>query len=105
VAGTRFRRIREVAILKTLGGTRRRIAAMFSVEFLLLGTVAGIMGSLLACGLAAVVMIRVMEVDFRFDWLPNLLAIVTTALLANAAGWAASFRILGQKPLEVLRGE
>ena len=105
VAGTRFRRIREVAILKTLGGTRRRIAAMFSVEFLLLGTVAGAMGSLLACGLAAIVMIRVMEVNFRFDWLPNLIAILTTALLANAAGWAASFRILGQKPLEVLRSE
>jgi hypothetical protein len=25
--------------------------------------------------------------------------------LANAAGWVASFRILGQKPLEVLREE
>ena len=29
----------------------------------------------------------------------------TGAVLANVAGWLASFRILRQKPLEVLRGE
>ena len=33
------------------------------------------------------------------------MAIVATALVANAAGWLASYRILGQKPLEVLREE
>ena len=53
VAGTRFRRMREVVILKTLGATRRRIAWIFSVEFLALGAVAGLMGSLLAAGFAA----------------------------------------------------
>ena len=44
VAGTRFRRIREVVILKTLGATRGRIAQIFSIEFLVIGTVAGLMG-------------------------------------------------------------
>jgi ABC-type lipoprotein release transport system permease subunit len=34
-----------------------------------------------------------------------LVAVALTALLANAAGWLASARILGQKPLEVLRDE
>ncbi len=38
VAGTRFRRMREVVTLKTLGATRRRIAWIFSVEFLALGS-------------------------------------------------------------------
>ena len=42
VAGTRFRRIREVIILKTLGATRARIARIFSVEFLVIGTVTGV---------------------------------------------------------------
>ena len=51
MAGTRFRRMREVVTLKTLGATRRRIAWIFSVEFLALGAVAGVMGSLLASGL------------------------------------------------------
>jgi putative ABC transport system permease protein len=31
--------------------------------------------------------------------------LVGTAILATATGWVASFRILGQKPLQVLREE
>ncbi len=48
VAGTRYRRIREVAILKTLGATKRRITSIFSIEFSILGAVAGLVGGLLA---------------------------------------------------------
>ncbi|MBK9166934.1 MAG: FtsX-like permease family protein [Bryobacterales bacterium] len=105
VAGTRFRRIREVVILKTLGATRRKVRAIFSMEFTLLGLAAGVMGALLASGFSALLLQRVMEVTPRFDLVPNLVAIGLTILLANAAGWLASARILDQKPLEALRGE
>ena len=105
VAGTRFRRIRETAVLKTLGATRRRVAAIFSVEFLVLGTAAGAMGSLLANGFTAALLKGLLDVRFRFDLLPALVATALTALVAVGAGWAASYRILGQRPLEVLRDE
>ena len=105
VAGTRFRRIREVVILKTLGATRRRIAWVFSVEFLALGVVSGVMGSLLASGFAAVALKRLLEIEFHLDLATNALAVVLAALVAAGAGWAASFRILGRKPLEILREE
>jgi putative ABC transport system permease protein len=105
VAGSRFRRMREVVILKTLGATRRRIAGIFSVEFLVLGAAAGLMGSLLASGFAALVLKFLMEIEFHFDFLSNGAAIVLAALIATAAGWAASFPILGRKPLEILRDE
>jgi putative ABC transport system permease protein len=105
VAGSRFRRIREVVILKTLGGTRQKIANIFSVEFLVLGAVAGLMGGLLGSGFSAFMLRRVWEADAGFAVIPLLVAVLTTAILANAAGWIASARILGQKPLEVLRDE
>jgi putative ABC transport system permease protein len=105
VAGTRFRRMREVVILKTLGATRRRIAAIFSVEFLVLGTVAGVMGSLLASGFAALVLKFLMQVEFRFDVISDSLAVALAALIAVAAGWLASYPILQRKPLEILRDE
>src|ERR1019366_6060502 len=105
VAGTRFRRMREVVTLKTLGATRRRIAWIFSVEFLALGTVSGLMGSLLAEGFAALVLKRLLQIDFHLA-LPTLgSAVGLAALVKRAAGWAASFRILGRKPLEILRDE
>ena len=45
VASTRFRRIREVVVLKTLGAKRRRIATVFSIEFTVLGLMAGAVGA------------------------------------------------------------
>ncbi len=105
VAATRFRRIREVAVLKTLGATRKRVVAIFSVEFLILGSVAGLMGSVLATGFSNLLLVRLLDAKARVDWGPGLIAIALTAAMAAAAGWLVSHRILGQKPLEVLRGE
>ena len=102
IAGTRYRRTREVVVLKTLGATRARIAAVFSVEFLVLGLVAGTVGVLFANLLTRVLLHR-MDVAYQVNWMVVLAGILGTALLANATGWFASFRILGQKPLEVLR--
>ena len=105
VAGTRFRRMKEVVILKTLGATRRQVTRIFSVEFLTLGLVAGLMGAILATIFSSLLLHRLLNAQFQFDWRATLVAVALTALLANASGWAASFRILRQKPLEVLREE
>jgi len=105
VAGTRFRRMREVVILKTLGATRWRVSRIFSVEFLVLGAVAGLMGSLLAGGFANILLKRMLDAKTSIPVIPILLSVIATALIANAAGWMASFPILGQKPLEILREE
>jgi putative ABC transport system permease protein len=104
VASTRFRRIREVVVLKTLGATRNRIATVFSVEFVVLGLLAGAVGALFANVLSRILLHR-MQVAFQHDVRGSLSAVVGTAVLAVATGWIASFRILGQKPLEVLREE
>ena len=105
IAGTRFRRVREIVIFKTLGATRATVARMFSIEFLVLGMVAGLMGSLLATGFSSLLLKRFFDAPFAIDLAPNVVAVLATALIAAASGWLASFRILGQKPLEILRGE
>jgi putative ABC transport system permease protein len=104
IAGTRYRRIREVVVLKTLGATRRRIATVFSIEFAVLGMVAGIVGILFANIIARVLLTR-MTVAYHFLWGWAAVALVGTAALTVATGWLASHRILGRKPLEVLREE
>ncbi len=105
IAGTRFRRMREVVILKSLGATRRRIAAIFSVEFLVLGGVAGLMGSLLASAFSSIALSRLLEITYNPGIGAAAATIALSALVAAGAGWAASFRILGKKPLEILREE
>ena len=105
IAGTRFRRVREVVILKTLGATKRHVQRLFSIEFLALGGVAGLLGAILASAFSSLVLKRLLDAKFHVDLPAAGVAILGTALLANISGWLASFRILRQKPLEVLREE
>ncbi|HEY2470207.1 MAG TPA: FtsX-like permease family protein [Terracidiphilus sp.] len=104
IASARFRRMREAVVLKTLGATRMRIVRTFSVEFSVLGLLAGSVGVVFANILTRVLLHR-LEVAFRIDWLATLVALAGTAVLATATGWIASYRILGLRPLEVLREE
>lgn len=104
VAGTRFRRIRETVVLKTLGATRARISAILTVEFLLMGMLSAVVGLLFAHLLTAYLLHR-FELRYSLQAGATSLAILATAALAVIAGWAACFRILGQKPLAVLREE
>jgi putative ABC transport system permease protein len=104
IASTRFRRMREAVVLKTLGATRMRIVRTFSVEFSVLGLLAGSVGVVFANVLTQV-LLRKLEVGFQIEWTATLVALVGTAVLATATGWIASYRILGLRPLEVLREE
>jgi putative ABC transport system permease protein len=105
IAGTRYRRIREVVVLKTLGATRPRIAAIFSIEFAVLGLIAGVVGLLFANALARTLLVHVFHFDYKLQVGWNIAALFLTAALTVLAGWLASHRVLGQKPLEVLREE
>jgi putative ABC transport system permease protein len=104
IASTRFRRMREAVVLKTLGATRMRIVRTFSVEFSVLGLLAGSVGVVFA-NILTRVLLRKLEVGFHIEWSATLIALVGTAVLATATGWIASYRILGLRPLEVLREE
>jgi putative ABC transport system permease protein len=104
IASTRFRRMQEAVVLKTLGATRMRIVRTFSVEFSVLGLLAGAVGVVFANLLTRVLLHR-LEVGFHIAWGATLTALVGTAVLATATGWIASYRILGLRPLQVLREE
>jgi putative ABC transport system permease protein len=104
IAGTRFRRMREAVVLKTLGATRMRIVRTFSVEFSVLGLLAGSVGVVFA-NLLTRVLLNKLDVGFHVEWIATLVALLGTAVLATATGWIASYRILGLRPLEVLREE
>jgi putative ABC transport system permease protein len=106
IASTRFRRMQEAVVLKTLGATRMRIVRTFSVEFSVLGLLAGSVGVVFANLLTRVLFhLFKLEVAFQVSWTATLIALAGTAVLATATGWIASYRILGLRPLEVLREE
>ena len=105
LAATRSQRLYESVVLRTLGATRGTVARTFAVEYACLGATAGIGGTLLAMGLAWGVLRFVLETPWAFEPAAMLLGVLLTITLAVAIGFLATFRLLGHKPLPVLRGE
>jgi putative ABC transport system permease protein len=105
VAMTKFQRLYEAAIYRTLGASTRRIAAMVAVEYGILGFLAGLLGAAGALGLSWVLA----EFLFEMDWrpAPGILSagLVLTSIAVMVVGLAASMDILVRKPLGTLRSE
>ncbi len=99
------RRGREVALLKTLGMTRKGVIGAFAIEYALIGLVAGLIGTVGAAVLAYTVVTRGFELPWAFQPLPMTVALVASVGLAVLAGLAASARALERRPIEVLRAE
>jgi putative ABC transport system permease protein len=103
VAGTRSRRMREVAIFRTVGATKSSLVRIFTVEFVAIGIAAGLLGSLLATVLSSVLVAQLLDASYNFRWFPAIVATGITGLLTALAGWIASYGVLRKKPLEILR--
>jgi putative ABC transport system permease protein len=103
-AGT-VRRGREIALLKTLGMTRKGVIAMLATEYALLGAVAGVIGTAGGLVLSWMVLTRGMELDWHFQLPPTALAVVASIVLTAATGIAASWTALRKRPVEVLRSD
>ena len=104
VASTQLRRAREAALLKTLGQTRMRVAAMFSIEYALSGAVSGLLGAAGAYALAATFTHQVLKLQSWPAWQACVLAVLASIVLSVLGGLLASARALRVRPLEVLRG-
>jgi putative ABC transport system permease protein len=105
VAVTKFQRVYEAAIFKTLGASSRTIAAMLMVEYGLLGTIAGAVGSFGALALGWGVCRFALDIPWRPVLHENVVGTVATSLLIMVIGVAASADVLKRKPLAALRAE
>jgi putative ABC transport system permease protein len=105
LAATRYRRLYESVILKALGATRGLIAQSFAVEYALLGGVAGLIGLWLGSLLSWAVLTYLFELTWSLH--PSLLisGMALTVLLTVVVGFLSTYRLLGQRPLAVLRHE
>jgi putative ABC transport system permease protein len=105
IAMTKFQRIYEAAVLKTLGAKRKTLLIILLAEYGLLGLVAGIIGSAAAIGLSYATSRYV----FDIDWSPtpeiNLAGIAITVAMVVVVGAASTIDVLTRKPLAILRAQ
>jgi putative ABC transport system permease protein len=105
IAMTKFQRVYEAAVLKTLGAKRRVLLTMVLVEYSLLGLVAGLVGAVAANGLSYAVARYVFEIEWSFAPVVNLLGVAATVLLVATVGALSSADVLTRRPLAILRAQ
>ena len=105
VSMTKFRRVYEAAILKTLGASTKLIATMLVVEYGVLGAAAGIVGASCAVGLSWWLATYVLEMPWQPTPLVSLVGVLLTAAAVALVGMVASLDVLRHKPLSTLRAE
>ena len=105
LAATRATRLYESVVWRTLGATRGVVARIFAVEYACLGAAAGLGGTALAAVLAWAVLRFVLDVPWTLELDALLLGVALTVVLAMVVGFLGTFRLLGEKPLPVLRRE
>ena len=101
-AGNRAR-VHDAVVLKTLGATRGTLIAAYIMEYMLLGLATALFA--LAAGSVAgwYVVVEIMKLKAQF--LPDvaLKTVVVALVLTVGFGLAGTWRVLGQKPAQVLR--
>ncbi len=105
ISMTKFQRVYEVAVLKTLGAKRKVLLAMLFVEYGLLGLVAGVVGALASAVLSYFVARFVLEIPLTFSPVAALAGVALTAALVTIVGLASSLNVLARKPLAILRSQ
>jgi putative ABC transport system permease protein len=105
VAMTKFQRVYEAAVFKTLGATTRTIARMLLFEYGVLGLLAGTVGSLGAAALTWGISRWAIEIPWRVYTMEHVMGVVVTTVLVAAIGVLSSLDVLRHKPLATLRAE
>lgn len=102
---SKFQRIQESVLLRTIGASRKQILQINAVEYILLGGMSALTGIVLAL-IASYLMARFMfELDFSFQWMPILAMFVIVTSLTLFIGMLNSREVISKSPLEVLRKE
>ena len=105
LAASRFERLREAVLLKTLGATRRQVARVVLAEYAALGALAGSTGVLLAAGAGWAIVRFLFRSAFTLPVLPLLLFAAGVMTLTAALGAAGSREVFRRTSLELLRNE
>jgi putative ABC transport system permease protein len=105
VAMTKFQRVYEAAVFKTLGANTRTIARMLLFEYSVLGSLAGLIGSLGAIVLTWGVSKYALDIPWRVFAGEHIGGVALTAMLVAIIGVASSLDVLRNKPLSTLRAE
>lgn len=103
LAATRHQRLRESALLRTLGARRRQVAAVLVSEYAAVGAVAALAGVALAGVGGWALVTRWFELPYRLPWAGITLVWLGSAALAAAVAFLGAREVVARTPVALLR--
>jgi putative ABC transport system permease protein len=97
-------RTREIGLRLAIGALEREVLLQFLIEAVVLASLGGVIGIVLATG-ASVVLARVMDVPYVFNPGVNLLSFLFSAAIGVLFGFFPARRAARMDPIEALRHE
>jgi putative ABC transport system permease protein len=105
VRNSKYQRIRESVLLRTLGAQSKQILKINSLEYLFLGVLGSGVGVLLSLVSSFLLAYFVFDTPFIPSWIPFLVVFPGIAFLVLLIGLFNSRGVLNSPPLQVLRKE
>lgn len=105
VANSKFIRIRENVLLRTIGARSKQILLVTLIEYAWLGLFAALTGIVLSLGAGFLLAKFYFEMSFAFDSAELLIIGTGVILLTVLIGWLNSREVINTPPLQVLRKE
>lgn len=102
---SKFQRINESVLMRTIGASRRQIFIINIIEYGMLGALSSLTGIVIAMISSFALMKFVFEFEFYVKWLPVIFVFLFVTLLTIIIGLANSREVVNKSPLEVLRRE
>ena len=103
VQATRDERRYESAMLRTFGATRNRVLSGVATEFVAIGLLAGLLAAAGATLAGYLLAQNLFELDYSFSATLWLLGPLLGVLFVGISGLAATWRVINQAPVSVLR--
>jgi len=103
IAATQDERRFDAAILRTLGASRAQLTAAQIAEFLVLGSLAGLLAAAGATALGFVLSDRVFQIPFSANPVVWLYGVGGGAVIVTLAGWLGTRGMMRLPPLAVIR--
>jgi putative ABC transport system permease protein len=100
---TRAQREREIALLRTLGASRRQVRLSLLTEFGAIGLLAGLLAAMVASGLGIWLGWRLFGIQLTVAPLSWLAGPAIGIVLFSSMAWLASRPLLSRPPMRVLR--
>jgi len=105
VINSKFLRIKENVLLRTIGARTRQITQITLIEYAYLGLFSALTGMALSLGSGFLLTKFFFEITFAFDWVELLIISVGVVILTVAIGWYNSREVISTPPLQILRKE